>query len=204
MQETMAALQNSPPGPMKRTARELLASELRREGMQKIGGPLSVATLPGAARAFGWASECVYGARVSVAQLALLSGWPGSAASMATAILMVLPLLQIHPLAVLLHSLLGPAAAIFGAACALADDVVVLLAATAASVCFFVKSAICLAPLHMSDVVAAGPQSVLLLQSRIHASPAATIVCSALSVCAWTPLKEEILFRYLLQVWTIA
>ena len=127
MEDSCAQLAALQPGEMTTTARQLLATELRREGMQAIDSPFSVAVLPGAARAFGWASECAYGARLSVAQLGLLSGWPGSAACLGTALLLVLPLLQLRSLAFVLHAIIGPPATACRFACVLADEAVLFL-----------------------------------------------------------------------------
>ena len=48
-----------------------------------------MANLPGAALLFGWPAECLYGARVALAQFALTWNWQGSVVSLGTALLLL-------------------------------------------------------------------------------------------------------------------
>eukprot|EP00966_Prymnesium_polylepis_P024286 559307-Prymnesium_polylepis.1 len=180
-------------------ARRLAATELRREGLQEIKGPFEFAELPGAACAFGWPSEAWFGGRVAASQLALLSGWPGSAASLGTAVLLVVPLLVMRPVATIVHALASPPAAACRSLSSLADRAVLVLSALATSGAILLQSIAMGAPLSPAAAAAGGSQLMLAFGAQLKRRPVLGILYAVWANCGWAPLKEELLFRGLLQ-----
>ena len=175
MEQTLAALDAVEPkmgNEMYTTAKKLAAEEMRREGMQEIKGPFEIAELPGAARAFGWASEALYGGRLAASQVALLSGWAGSAAALGTALLIVIPLLTVSPVASVAHVLTGPLTAACGALSYFADQAVLVLSALALSLAALVQSIASGAPMGLASALNRGPQLMFMFINQLKRRPA--------------------------------
>jgi membrane protease YdiL (CAAX protease family) len=183
------------------------ARALHKEGLQSLTGPFGVPSLPGAASSFGLFSEMAFGAKTAAAQLPLISGWIGSAASMGTAVVVVVPLLKFTPIAAALHAVLTPIARFSGLALGLVDEVGVILVALLTSV-----GATLAAPLlkvatmlggsgggTAGPLLAAGPRYLAAFSRELRQNPPLRRGLGAVYTVCWIPLKEEFLFRHLLQ-----
>ena len=163
----LLAAKNLDPG-----LRRLARAEARR-GLQQIYGPFRVRRLPRAGSYLGWTSEFLLGARVAMAQLPLVSGWKGSAACAAAAMLVVLPLVSVSALGRPAHWCLLPFARLFARIFALVDAAVLSLSAAVVS-----AFALCLSCFGLFDTVAGGADGVAYAAScgpRLIQSAARTI-----------------------------
>ena len=164
-----------------------------------IAGPFVVTTLPEAALLHGWPAETRYGARLALAQLPVVSGWLWCIASLATLVLLTWPLLYLPTaLAAALHAALAPICTVFRALSMLADEVVVAVAvllidAVAVLQCVVLGGA--MPEGGLPALLAVGPKALAAAEDARDRSAALRLAYTA----AWSPLKEELIFRCGLQ-----
>lgn len=172
-------------------------SELLRDaGYQTISAPFSIVEFPGASAAFGARSEAVHGARVMAAQLPFVSGWVGSAASLAVVLVLVFPLAQFKPLAYVVYRALTPLALLLRLVTSFVDDVALLACAALGSVGSAVLAPLLGLPGGGGSVFDAGPRLIALVRSAMRVDLRLRALVFALLSFVWTPIKEELLYRH--------
>ncbi|KAL3932907.1 MAG: hypothetical protein SGPRY_000514 [Prymnesium sp.] len=182
-----------------RAARQMLVNELRQDGMQRVEGPLHVAHLPGATRAFGWRSELLYGARASASQFVFLSGWSGSAAVLGSTVLLVFPLLVNQHFASLAYAATFPAANACRWLKDIADHLAIALLSAGVSVSSLLLSISNGSPISAGAALRGGPPLLLTFTASLRERPLAGLLYGAWLNCGWAALQEELIFRSLLQ-----
>ena len=169
--------------------------ELRRS--QQRVGPFGfrVSRLPRAAAYLGWPSEALLGMRCQFAQLALLSGWKGSASSLVGAVALAVPLIVARPLGNILHALLTPLLSPIVLCLTLLDEAAVLLSAAMLSALSTVVGAIVGGGAGAQAAMEVGPRAIVAFSALMRRERAVRLAFTALYSILWTPLKEEALFR---------
>lgn len=128
---------------------------------------MRVQTLPNAAAYLGWASELALGVRVQLAQLAVLSGWKGSASSLAGALMLSVPLIAIAPFGEVVHTLLSPVVRLLAMALSIADEGAILLIAAAISTVSTAAAAIS-GGAAIGAALSAGPRAIAAFSSMMR------------------------------------
>ena len=155
----------------------------------------------------GWSSEAVLGAQIAAGQLPLIGGWPNSVVSLATYLLLVLPLLKCRWPARLVWSLLLPLVRLVGLASHVADEAAIVVLAALGSLGAALGAT--LSGIFggggggggggVAEALGTGPKLLLFGARELSSSTRLQYGYAALYSLLWSPLKEEVLFRHGLQ-----
>lgn len=160
-----------------------------------LDGPFVSPAFPQAAReALGFKivpAEMAFGTRMAAAQLPLVSGWLGSAASLSTALLVVIPLLKLRPLAVLLQAGLSPCTWLLTLLLSLIDEAVILLVAAIGSIIATAGSALIglSQPVDIASAFEVGPRLIAGFMAALRSSRGLQISLAAFNSFLWSPIK---------------
>ena len=168
--------------------------------MTTLDGPFGVPEFPLAARAIGLPAEMAFGARATLAQLPITSGWMGSCVSLGTAFLLVIPLLYLR-MGGLIQLLLTPVVRVLSFGLVLVDDIALMLLTALISIGATIGAALMGIGGGGSGaaLLEVGPRLVASISYGLRARPGLRMLVGAFLALCWSPLKEELIFRNGLQ-----
>ena len=138
---------------------------------------------------------------MAAAQVPYISGWMGSGASLATALLVVVPMIQWRQLAAIFQVLLAPGIRLLSFGLGLVDEITIFLVAAATSILATILAVFTgLASAGSGvPVLDAGPRLIASVLHTLRLRPGLRLVMALLNSFIWSPVKEEFVFRAGLQ-----